>query len=578
MLCGVLLLVTGLWPWLARAMTRIPKPIASAMLAGILLPICLAPVLASVGDTWWQGLTVVLVWLVLARLAPRWAVPAAVVATAIVVAIGTGGNPLAGQSIAPTLQFVAPSIDPAVLVSLGIPLYVVTMAGQNVPGFAVLRTFGYENLPARAILAASGAGTIVGGLFGAYTLNLSAITAAMMAGPDAHPDRSKRWITTVTSGSFYLVLGLGASAATALVSVSPPILITAIAGLALFGALGERRDDRARGARAPPRRDHHVPRRRVRGDDRRHRLGALGARRRRDRDALARAGDGRSARRDASRLSDQGGLADEGQAQHERLDGELSGQNGQAADDARAEEREGQVEEGTDAGQSRIATRPGDDDVRHGELLVDRPAHEGYVCVPSSTQRGRAVTTRPYVAGYSQCPPSRVGRPGLVEPAPLQQRRDHRVASAELAVRLERVLRAADPEQQPPESVAVLARQPAVLGEPLDGVGVEHLAPDVGVVARVVAAREDVGEVRARVPGRHGRVVESDGGEGGRLERGDVGDGRRGIRAQGVPGLIEQRGRQVLARREALVERLRLADARRRRPRRCGSPVSWCFA
>jgi benzoate membrane transport protein len=236
-LCGLLLLITGLWPWLARAMTRIPKPIASAMLAGILLPICLAPVFASVGETWWQGLTVVLVWLVFARLAPRWAVPAAVVATAIVVAVATGGNPLEGQSVLPTLRFVMPSIDPVVLVSLGIPLYIVTMAGQNVPGFAVLRTFGYEHPPARAILASSGAGTIVGGLFGAYTLNLSAITAAMMAGPEGHPDRSKRWITTVTSGSSYIVLGLGASAATALVSASPPILITAIAGLALFGAL-----------------------------------------------------------------------------------------------------------------------------------------------------------------------------------------------------------------------------------------------------------------------------------------------------------------------------------------------------
>jgi benzoate membrane transport protein len=208
------------------------------MLAGILLPICLAPVFAAVGeDTWWQGVTVVIVWLVFARLAPRWAVPAAVVATAIVVAVATGGNPLEGQSIAPTLRFILPSIDPIVLISLGVPLYVVTMAGQNVPGFTVLRTFGYENVPARAILAASGAGTIVGGLFGAYTLNLSAITAAMMAGPDSHPDRSKRWITTVTSGSSYIVLGLGASAATALVSASPPILITAIAGLALFGAL-----------------------------------------------------------------------------------------------------------------------------------------------------------------------------------------------------------------------------------------------------------------------------------------------------------------------------------------------------
>lgn len=236
-LCGVLLLITGLWPWLARAATRIPKPIASAMLAGILLPICLAPVLASVGETWWQGLTVVLVWLVMARFAPRWAVPAAVVATAVVVAISAGGNPLAGQSVAPTVQFVLPSIDPVVLVSLGIPLYIVTMAGQNVPGFAVLSTFGYTSPPSRAIFVTTGLGTIVGGLFGGHTLNLSAITAAMMAGPDAHPDRSKRWIATVACGASYIVIALVASAATALVSVSPPILITAIAGLALFGAL-----------------------------------------------------------------------------------------------------------------------------------------------------------------------------------------------------------------------------------------------------------------------------------------------------------------------------------------------------
>ena len=125
-------------------MTRIPKPIASAMLAGILLPICLAPVQASVGRHLVAGAHGGPGLAVLARLAPRWAVPAAVVATAVVVAIATGGNPLAGQSIAPTIRFVLPSIEPAVLISLGVPLYIVTMAGQNVPGFAVLRTFGYD--------------------------------------------------------------------------------------------------------------------------------------------------------------------------------------------------------------------------------------------------------------------------------------------------------------------------------------------------------------------------------------------------------------------------------------------------
>lgn len=234
LLCGVLLLATGLWPWLARTMTRIPRPIASAMLAGILLPICLAPVEAAV-QLPLLALPPIVVWLVLTRFAPRWAVAAAVVVTAIVVVLS--GPHIAPAHLLPTIRFVLPSFDPLVLVGLGIPLYIVTMAGQNVPGFAVLRTFGYENPPARAMLTAAGLATTVGSVFGAYAVNLSAITAAMMAGPDAHPDRARRWIATVSSGTAYLVIGLAAGAATALVSASPPILIEAVAGLALLGAL-----------------------------------------------------------------------------------------------------------------------------------------------------------------------------------------------------------------------------------------------------------------------------------------------------------------------------------------------------
>ena len=235
LLCGVLLLITGLWPWLARAMTRIPKAIASAMLAGILFPICLAPVLASV-QLPALALPVVIVWLVVARLAPRWAVPAAVVATVVVVVVSGEGADLAGAQLWPVLTVTWPALDPAVLVSLGLPLYVVTMAGQNVPGFAVLTTFGFPHPPARAMLSSTGVATILGSVFGGFTVNLAAITAAMMAGPDAHPDRDRRWIASVTGGISYLVLGLGAGAATVLVAVSPPILITAVAGLALFGA------------------------------------------------------------------------------------------------------------------------------------------------------------------------------------------------------------------------------------------------------------------------------------------------------------------------------------------------------
>ncbi len=236
LLCGLLLVVTGLVAPLARAMTRIPKPIASAMLAGILFPICVAPVTASV-ELPQLALPIVLTWLVLFRLAPRWAVPAAMAVAIVVVALSAGDGWLNASAIVPRLEFVAPELDPVVLVSLGIPLYIVTMAGQNVPGFAVLTTLGYDRPPARAALVTTGALSAAGGLFGGHVINLAAITAAIMAGPDAHPDPRRRWVAAFAGGAAYIPLALGAGVATAVVSAAPDILITAAAGLALLGAL-----------------------------------------------------------------------------------------------------------------------------------------------------------------------------------------------------------------------------------------------------------------------------------------------------------------------------------------------------
>jgi benzoate membrane transport protein len=235
LLCGTLIALSGLWPALGRAITAIPKPIASAMLAGILFPICLAPITAAV-EAPMLAIPVVVVWLVLYRLAPRWAVPTAMVVAAAGIALtaGTGWTGAAGST--PALAFVAPVFDPVVMVSLGVPLFIVTMAGQNVPGFVVLSTFGYP-APPRAILVGSGLATAAGAVFGTHGVNLAALTAALMAGPESHPDHGKRWLATVASGVTYLVLGLGAGLAAALVAASPPILITAVAGLALLGAL-----------------------------------------------------------------------------------------------------------------------------------------------------------------------------------------------------------------------------------------------------------------------------------------------------------------------------------------------------
>jgi benzoate membrane transport protein len=234
-LCGVLIILCGLWPALGRLITRIPTPLASAMLAGILLPICLAPVTAmiEVPQLAWP---IIVVWLILFRLAPRWAVPAAMVAAAVTIALDAGDEWLHSAAIAPQLTFVAPVFDPVIMVSLGLPLFIVTMAGQNVPGFVVMKTFGYET-PARPALVGTGIGTTIGAFFGGHAINLAAITAAIMASPEAHPDKAKRWAATFSAGIVYILLGLGAGVATALVSAAPTILIIAVAGLAVLGAL-----------------------------------------------------------------------------------------------------------------------------------------------------------------------------------------------------------------------------------------------------------------------------------------------------------------------------------------------------
>lgn len=235
LVCAALIVLCGLWPLLGRLITQIPKPLAGAMLAGILFPICLAPVTASIEQPF-VAIPMILVWLLLSRLAPRWAVPAAMLVAAIGIAVIAGPAVLAGQSAIPRLEFVAPVFEPAVIVSLGIPLFIVTMAGQNVPGFAVMSTFGYTVAPRTALLS-TGLASATGALFGGHVINLAAITAALMASPEAHPDRSRRWIATVSSGFVYLTLGVGAGAAAALVAASPPVIIIAVAGLALLGAL-----------------------------------------------------------------------------------------------------------------------------------------------------------------------------------------------------------------------------------------------------------------------------------------------------------------------------------------------------
>jgi benzoate membrane transport protein len=229
---GVLLALAGLWRPLGRLIAAIPAPIASAMLAGVLLTVCLAPVRAA-ADSPAQALPVIAAWLVLWRFAPRWAVPGALAALAVVMLVE--GSPVGG-GLAPSVDFTAPAFEVSAVVGLAVPLFLVTMASQNVTGMAVLQSFGYRP-ELRPILLSTGAATALIAPFGGHAINLAAITQALAAGPEAGPDVTRRWIAAATAGVAVIVLGLGAGLATALAIAAPEGLIEAIAGLALLGAL-----------------------------------------------------------------------------------------------------------------------------------------------------------------------------------------------------------------------------------------------------------------------------------------------------------------------------------------------------
>ena len=235
LLAGVLIVATGLLPFLGRWIAAIPTPMASAMLAGVLLNLCLAPARAVV-QVPALAVPVVLIWAVLYRLARPWAVPGALAAAMVAIAMSGADALPAGASLRPELVLTPPAFTVAGVVSIALPLFLVTMAAQNIPGMAVLAGYGYHP-PLRPVLAATGAATIGAALFGGHALNLAAITAALAAGPDASPDPRRRWIASVTAGAGMILLGLTAGIAMALVLLSPPVLIEAVAGLALLGAL-----------------------------------------------------------------------------------------------------------------------------------------------------------------------------------------------------------------------------------------------------------------------------------------------------------------------------------------------------
>jgi benzoate membrane transport protein len=225
--------------WLVRPFERliasIPGPVASGLLAGVLLPICLAPARAVVSLPA-LAIPVVATWLFLRSVKPRVAVPGALVAATVAVAVdGRLGHGAFGHLL-PSVTGAVPRFDLQTIASLGVPLFLVTMASQNLAGLSVLSLHGYRPRIG-PILGSTGVVSTAIAPLGGHAVNLAAITAGLMAGPEAGDDPERRWIAGVAAGVTYLVLGPTAAVSSALIAHTPVVLVDGVAGLALLDAL-----------------------------------------------------------------------------------------------------------------------------------------------------------------------------------------------------------------------------------------------------------------------------------------------------------------------------------------------------
>ncbi len=246
MASAALIVLIGASGWFEALTKRIPLSIASALLAGVLARFGIAG-FAAAQTALPLVLLMLLTYLLSRRFMPLYAVPLTLLFAVLFVA-GQGGF---ANVVIPTgltwPVYVAPEFTWSAMVSLALPLFVVTMASQNMPGVAAIKACGFGDeranggdagLPISRILTMTGVATLVFAPFGAFSLNLSAITAAMCMGPQAHPDKARRYTAAVCCGLLYIALGLFGATIMAMLSAFPQALVVAIAGLALMATIG----------------------------------------------------------------------------------------------------------------------------------------------------------------------------------------------------------------------------------------------------------------------------------------------------------------------------------------------------
>lgn len=233
--CAVLLLLSGLIPLLGRVVARLPVCLASAMLAGILFRLCTAPAMA-IAEAPLIGLLLIAAWAIGGYLNRLLAVPAALCAFVIYTLTTSDLSSLAWSQVEwLPWMWVTPQFTLQGIISIALPLFIVTTASQNIPGAAVLKSNGYVT-PVGPLVATTGFFSLLSAPFGGHAVNLAAITAALCAGEEAHPDPARRYWSAVIAGVWYVVIGVSAGAVTMFVSLAPAILLQSVAGLALMGS------------------------------------------------------------------------------------------------------------------------------------------------------------------------------------------------------------------------------------------------------------------------------------------------------------------------------------------------------
>lgn len=235
MFSAMLITLSGITGWFEKIMDRIPMSIASAMLAGVLLRFGI-DVFVSMQSQFLLVMSMFLLYLFCRRLIPRYAI-VVVLVVGVLIAGMQGLLRFEAFEVAMTVPvFVSPSFSAVTLIGVGIPLFVVTMASQNIPGIAVAKASGF-NPPISPIVSWTGITTLLLAPFGGFAFNLAAITAAICMGREAHEDPNKRYMAAVSAGVFYLIIGVFGATVAALFAAFPKELVLAIAGLALLGTI-----------------------------------------------------------------------------------------------------------------------------------------------------------------------------------------------------------------------------------------------------------------------------------------------------------------------------------------------------